>query len=134
MNNKLKTKIKKLILFIVIIAVLITAIFVCINNFSKQDKKVANNLFTTEYIKAGAEGKFGLIDKEGKVVMPFKYDDVVFDDESQIAAIMIDGKWGFSDKNGNIKVKAEYDQVGKFAKSTLAPVMKEDLLVTDLLL
>ncbi len=122
----MKKTIKNIIIAVVLLAILATAIFAFIKlNYTSQNT-VSNNLFTDEYIKAGSGGKFGLIDSNGKTIMPFKYDDVVYDSKSQLSAVMLDGKWGFSDIKGNIVVNAEYDDVGLYGENNLAPVKKGD--------
>ncbi len=126
MKGILKNKLSIAIISIAVVVAILSAIFFYVNNFNDNKNVIENNLFTDEYIKAGAEGKFGLINKQGTVVMPFKYDDVIYDNESGLAAVLLNGKWGFADKKGNIKIKCEYDDVGLFGKSSLAPVLKED--------
>ena len=44
-------------------------------------------------------GKWGFIDKSGKVVIPFKYDDALPFSEG-FAVVELDGKDGYIDKNG----------------------------------
>lgn len=61
-------------------------------------------------------GKYGVIDKTGKVVVPFKYDNTkeVFSDG--LLGVELKGKWGFIDKTGNIIIPIEYDTVDKFSE------------------
>lgn len=43
-------------------------------------------------------GKYGFVDKDGKVVIPLEYDEIRSFSET-LAGVMKDGKWGFIDKN-----------------------------------
>ena len=44
--------------------------------------------------------KYGFIDKEGKDVIPLKYDLISSSFSEGLVSVMLKGKWGFIDKNG----------------------------------
>lgn len=66
--------------------------------------------------------KWGFIDKEGKTIIPFEYDDADYFFEG-LARVKKNGKYGFIDKQGKIIIPFEYDDVGSFFKG-LANVKK----------
>ena len=59
-------------------------------------------------------GKYGYIDKTGRLVVPFEYDNTEFFSES-LAAVQKNGKWGFINRAGRLVVPLEYDYVRDFA-------------------
>lgn len=69
------------------------------------------------------DGKYGYIDKTGKVVVPFIYDDVC-DFCEGLAMVMKDGKWGYIDKTGKAVVPIIYDTAYDFSEG-VAPVNKD---------
>lgn len=58
-------------------------------------------------------GKYGVIDKTGKVVIPIIY-DYVKDFNDGLAYVWKDDKIGYIDKNGNEVVPIKYDYIGGF--------------------
>ena len=58
-------------------------------------------------------GKFGAIDKEGNVVIPFEYDKL-FTFQEGLAPFYKDGKWGAIDVYGNIVIEAKYSALTRF--------------------
>ncbi|MCI8384462.1 MAG: WG repeat-containing protein [Clostridia bacterium] len=78
-------------------------------NFKFEEKnmteiKVGNTLF-----KSKQEGKYGFVDKTGKVVVDYQYDDVTEQNSYGYAGVKKDGKWGSIDKNGNIIQEPTYN-------------------------
>lgn len=73
--------------------------------------------------------KWGFIDKSGRLVIPYKFDDVARDQHggwtlphktfvnfSQgLCAVRVGNKWGYIDKNGLWKVPLKYDSAGNFS-------------------
>lgn len=68
---------------------------------------------------------YALIDKQGKVCIPFgKYDKIkggVFDN---MIPVCKQGKWGFADPSGNVIIKIQYSDVRHFSEG-LAAVKKD---------
>ena len=58
-------------------------------------------------------GKWGMINTEGKVVIPLKYDCVDYFSEG-LAYVKLNGKYGFVDTTGKVVIPLKYDSVGKF--------------------
>ena len=68
-------------------------------------------------------GKYGGIDKNGKIVIPFEYDKIGELHNGLIAASK-NNLWGFIDTNGNIKIPFEYEKAHQFKQDDLAEVAK----------
>lgn len=66
-------------------------------------------------------GKWGFIDKEGKVVVPCKYDGAGSFSEG-LAAVMLNDKWGFIDKTGKEVAACQYYDVSEFSEGLAAVV------------
>ena len=56
-------------------------------------------------------GKWGVVDNKGGIVVPFIYDDLNLFSEG-LARVKLNGKYGFIDKAGNIVVPIIYDYTG----------------------
>lgn len=104
------------------------------------DKKGAKVLGPYQGIRSFSEGlaavmknyKWGFIDKNGTVVIPFKYDRVG-DFHEGLAAVDIEqnpnrpgGKWGYIDRNGNNITSHKYDRAYDFSDG-IAKVMLPNL-------
>ena len=72
----------------------------------KSNKEVFPN--NTLYLDK-KDGKYGFIDKDGKVVVDYIYDDATDQNDLGYASVNKDGKWGSIDKNGNIIAAIEND-------------------------
>ncbi len=57
--------------------------------------------------------KWGYVDSNNKVVIPFKYDEAS-DFSYGLAAVKFYGKWGFIGKNGKVIIPFKYDEVKNF--------------------
>ena len=58
-------------------------------------------------------GKYGFIDKAGKVVIPLNYDDTWYFTEG-LAAVKQNGKYGFIDNTGKVVIPLKYDKADSF--------------------
>ncbi|EAK1349894.1 WG repeat-containing protein, partial [Campylobacter coli] len=56
-------------------------------------------------------GKWGFIDKSGKIVIEPKFDGVGNFSEG-LAGVELNGKWGFIDKSGKIVIEPKFDDIG----------------------
>lgn len=70
---------------------------------------------------AKLNGKYGFIDKTGKLVIPLIYDDVEDFFNEGLAGVKLNGKWGYIDKSGIVVIPFKYDFVWLF-KDGLAKV------------
>ena len=76
------------------------------------------------YSESAGRGKWGLLDKFGKVFVKAKYDEVS-DFSEGLAAVSVDGKFGFIDSSGEWVVTPDYDEVKQFTEG-LATVRVKD--------
>ena len=81
-----------------------------IKYITKDGNEVKNTeLFENNKIFANQkDGKWGFVDKNGKVVIDYKYDSVTEVNKYGFAGIEMDKKWGIVDENGNIIVEPRY--------------------------
>lgn len=73
-------------------------------------------------------GKGGYIDRQGRVVVAPRYDEVRPFSEG-LAAVSIDGEWGFIDGSGTVVIAPQYARVGGFSEglaSAFVPAVEDD--------
>lgn len=58
--------------------------------------------------KRNASGKYGFIDKSGKEVVPFKYDDAGYNFEDGIIKVKLNAKYGFIDETGKVVIPISF--------------------------
>ena len=77
-----------------------------INGQEKSSKDILtnNNLFLSKQ-----NGKYGFVDKDGKVVVDYIYDDAREQNDFGYIAVKKDGLWGSLDKNGNLASETKYN-------------------------
>ena len=71
---------------------------------SSKDILTNNNLFLSKQ-----NGKYGFVDKEGKVIVDYIYDDAREQNDYGYVAVKKDGLWGSLDKNGNTVADIKYN-------------------------
>ena len=67
------------------------------------------------------EDQCGLIDREGRIVVPCRYDNIEYPSDGRVLTIR-NGLFGFCDLEGNEVVPPTYHQAGSFSEG-LAPVL-----------
>ena len=78
-------------------------------NFKFEEKK-ATDIFTSNTLfKSKKDGKYGFVDKNGKVVVDYNYDDVTFQNKYGYVGVKKDGKWGSIDSKGNVVQEPTYN-------------------------
>lgn len=75
---------------------------------------IGNTLVSEGMISVANRGKWGFIDRFGKVSVPPIY-DIVRPFSEEMAAVKVNGYWGFVDKTGNMAIRPLYYDVGKFS-------------------
>ena len=76
----------------------------------KFESKQESEIFTTRTLfLSKKDGKYGFIDKNGKIVVDYIYDDATEQNDYGYAGIKKDGKWGSIDSNGNIVQEPIYN-------------------------
>ena len=71
---------------------------------SNRDAFPNNTLFT-----AKNDEKYGLVNKDGTLVVQYQYDDITEQNEYGFVAVKKDGKWGVIDQYGNTVVDPKYE-------------------------
>lgn len=72
----------------------------------KSNREVFSN--NTLY-SAKNDGKYGLVNKDGTLVVQYQYDDIMEQNEYGFVAVCKDGKWGVIDQYGNIVIEPKYE-------------------------
>ena len=71
-------------------------------NFKFEEKSSSDLLTSSTIYLSKKDGKYGYVDKAGKVVVEYNYDDATEQNEYGYAAVKKDGVWGVIGKSGNI--------------------------------
>ncbi len=78
-------------------------------NFKFEEKQTKDVLTTNNLFLSKKDGKYGFIDKDGKVVVDYIYDDATEQNEYGYSAIKKDGKWGSIDYEGKVVIEPTYN-------------------------
>ena len=78
-------------------------------NFKFEEKSASGVLTTNTLFLSKKDGKYGFIDKTGKVVVDYIYDDATEQNSSGYAGIKKDGLWGSVDLNGKVVTEPKYN-------------------------
>lgn len=79
--------------------------------FDKDGNEVDNTILypNNKLFSKIQNGKYGFVDKSGKVVVEYKYDRVTEFNENGFAAVKKDGKWGAINEQGEEIVEPKYE-------------------------
>ena len=78
-------------------------------NFKFEEQK-EEDIFTNNTLFVDKkDGKYGLIDKKGKTVVEYIYDDMIRQNQFGYVAVKKDGKWGAIDGSGNVVQDPVYE-------------------------
>jgi len=94
----------------------------------KVDKKEV--IFKYESGEKIYRKRYGYINKDGKIVIPFKY-EYAKDFFEGLGVVMLDGKWGYIDCNENFVIKPKYDDALEFSEERAAVKIKENWYIID---
>ena len=76
----------------------------------KFEEKNASDIFTANTLfLSKKDGKYGFVDKDGKVIIDYIYDDATEQNSCGYAGIKKDGKWGSVDNKGNVVIEPIYN-------------------------
>ena len=78
-------------------------------NFKFEEKNVKDIFTSNTLYLSKKDGKYGFVDKDGKVVVDYIYDDATEQNAYGYAAIKKDGKWGSVDNKGNVIQEPTYN-------------------------
>ena len=78
-------------------------------NFKFEEQNVANIFTSNTLFASKKDGKYGFVDKNGKTVVDYIFDDVTSQNSYGYAGIKKDGKWGAIDKDGKVVKEPTYN-------------------------
>ena len=78
-------------------------------NFKFDEKDISEILPSSTLFLSKKDGKYGFVDKDGKVVVDYIYDDATKQNAYGYAGVKKDGKWGSIDNKGNVVQEPIYD-------------------------
>lgn len=78
-------------------------------NFKFEEKNASDILASNTLFLSKKDGKYGYVDKNGKVIVDYKYDDAKEQNTCGFAAVKKDGKWGSIDTKGNVVLEPTYN-------------------------
>lgn len=78
-------------------------------NFKFEEKQEAEIFSTRTLFLSKKDGKYGYVDKNGKVIVDYLYDDATEQNDYGFVAIKKDGKWGSIDSKGNVVQEPTYN-------------------------
>lgn len=78
-------------------------------NFKFEEEKESDIFSSNTLFVSKKDGKYGFVDKDGKVVVDYIYDDAMPQNAFGYAAIKKDGKWGSVDRTGKVVQEPTYD-------------------------
>ena len=78
-------------------------------NFKFEEKNVAEIFTSHTLFLSKKDGKYGLVDKNGTVVVDYIYDDATKQNSYGYVGVKKDGKWGAIDSKGNLIQEPIYD-------------------------
>lgn len=78
-------------------------------NFKFEEKQASDIYASNTLFLSKKDGKYGYVDKNGKVVVDYTYDDAKEQNSCGFAAVKKDGKWGSIDSKGNVALEPTYN-------------------------
>lgn len=78
-------------------------------NFKFEEKNITEIQTTNTLFKSKKDGKYGFVNKDGKVIVDYQYDDVTEQNRYGYAGIKKEGLWGAIDNKGNIVQEPTYN-------------------------
>lgn len=100
-----------------------------LNLYLNEEKKAGPFEDARPFEKGGLaavknDGKWGFVDKEGVVVIDYKFEDAL-SFGGTIAPVKVKDKWGFIDKKGNLVIASDF-LAAKCCHNGIAPVLTEE--------
>ena len=71
-------------------------------NFKFEEKQETEIFTTRTLFLSKKDGKYGYVDKKGKIIVEHLYDDATEQNDYGFVAVKKDGKWGSIDNKGNV--------------------------------
>ena len=86
--------------------------------FIAENEEIEGELTIAEF-----KGKYGMINKDHHIIIPYKYDDIYSFFSEGLVGVKYDNRWGFVDKNANEVIPCIYEDIWAF-KEGMACVKK----------
>ena len=83
-------------------------------NFKFEEKEAKDLLTGNNLFLSKKEGKYGFVDKDGKVVVNYIYDDATEQNRFGYAAVKKDGNWGSINKKGEVVLEPSRNLEGSY--------------------
>lgn len=78
-------------------------------NFKFEEKQEIDFFSNRTLFLSKKDGKYGYVDKDGKVIVDYAYDDATEQNDYGYVAVKKDGKWGSIDSKGNVVQEPTYN-------------------------
>ena len=78
-------------------------------NFKFEEKQESDIFPNRTLFLSKKDGKYGYVDKNGKVIVDYAYDDAMEQNDYGFSAVKKDGKWGSIDSKGNVVQEPIYN-------------------------
>ena len=78
-------------------------------NFKFEEKSEKDIFPSRTLFLSKKDGKYGYVDKNGKVIVNYIYDDAMEQNDYGFSAVKKDGKWGSIDSKGNVTQEPTYN-------------------------
>lgn len=78
-------------------------------NFKFEEKSEKDIFPSRTLFLSKKDGKYGYVDKDGKVIVNYIYDDAMEQNDYGFSAVKKDGKWGSVDSKGNVTQEPTYN-------------------------
>ena len=78
-------------------------------NFKFEAKNESDIFNSHTLFISKKNGKYGFVDKDGKVIVDYIYDDATQQNTYGYVAVKKDGKWGAIDQKGNVVQEPTYE-------------------------
>lgn len=78
-------------------------------NFKFEEKKESDIFPNRTLFLSKKDGKYGYVDKDGKVIVDYIYDDAMEQNDHGYAAVKKDGRWGSIDTKGQVSQEPTYN-------------------------
>lgn len=78
-------------------------------NFKFEEKSEKDIYSSRTLYLSKKDGKYGFVDKDGKVIVDYKYDDATNQNAYGYAAVKLNGKWGCIDSKGTLVQDTTYN-------------------------
>ena len=78
-------------------------------NFKLEEKSNRDAYANHNLYVAKNEGKYGLVNRDGTLVVKYEYEDITEQNDYGYVAVKKDGKWGVIDQYGNVVVEPKFE-------------------------